>query len=119
MYLVEHRLHRGIVHEAFSRRSMQNWMPRVIEPVVDAHVSAFEKRGRADLVSELTFSFPVLVIGEMLGLPSEDLPEVPSLGSRDDLPTFRSRVGPRGLLQSWPSTSRRSWLPAERNPRTT
>ena len=35
----------------------------------------FEGRGRADLVSELTFSFPVFVIAQMLGLPSEDLPK--------------------------------------------
>ena len=35
---VDHRLHRGLVQEVFSRRSMQEWMPRVIEPVVDEHV---------------------------------------------------------------------------------
>jgi cytochrome P450 len=70
---VDHRLHRGLVQEAFSRRVMRDWMPN-IEAVVDAHVAAFEDRGHADLVSELTFSFPVFVIAKLLGLPEEDLP---------------------------------------------
>ena len=42
--------------------------------VVDEHIDAFVDRGRADLVRELTFPFPVVVIARMLGLPREDLP---------------------------------------------
>ena len=69
---VDHRLHRGIVQEAFSRRVMRDWMPNIVR-VVDTHIAAFEDRGHADLVTELAFSFPVYVIAELLGLPSEDL----------------------------------------------
>ena len=69
----EHRLHRGLVQDAFSRRAMQDWTTKVIEPVVDEHISRFESEGHADLVADLTFSFPVYVIAALLGLPENDL----------------------------------------------
>ncbi len=69
----EHRLHRGLVQEAFSRRAMQDWTTKVIDPVVDDHISKIEGQGHADLVADLTFSFPVYVIAALLGLPEKDL----------------------------------------------
>jgi cytochrome P450 len=41
---------------------------------VNGYIDRFVSRGRADLVRELTFLFPVYVIAGMLGLPAEDLP---------------------------------------------
>ena len=40
--------------------------------MIEAHVDRFAARGRADLVRELTFPFPVEVIARMIGLPEED-----------------------------------------------
>jgi cytochrome P450 len=70
----EHHTYRGLVQQAFSRKAMETWEREVVLDVVDEHIDAFVARGRADLVSELTFPFPVLVIARLLGLPREDLP---------------------------------------------
>jgi cytochrome P450 len=71
----EHHLYRGLVQQAFSRKSMEVWEREVVRGVVDEHIDAFIDRGRADLVRELTFPFPVVVISRLLGLPREDLPQ--------------------------------------------
>jgi cytochrome P450 len=70
----EHHTYRGLVQQAFSRKAMDIWERDLVRGVVDEHIDAFIERGRADLVRELTFPFPVMVIARMLGLLSEDLP---------------------------------------------
>jgi cytochrome P450 len=69
----EHHTYRGLVQQAFSRKAMEIWERDVVRDVVDEHIDAFVDRGHADLVRELTFPFPVMVIARMLGLPREDL----------------------------------------------
>jgi cytochrome P450 len=69
----EHRAYRGLIQQAFSRSAMSRWETEVVEPIVSRHVDAFADRGSADLVRELTFTFPVQVIAALLGLPPEDL----------------------------------------------
>jgi cytochrome P450 len=65
-----------LVQQAFSRKAMEVWERELVRDVVDEHIDAFVARGenRADLVRELTFPFPVVVISRLLGLPREDLP---------------------------------------------
>jgi cytochrome P450 len=72
----EHHLYRGLVQQAFSRKAMENWERDLVRGVVNEHIDAFIDRTpkRADLVRELTFPFPVVVIARLLGLPREDLP---------------------------------------------
>jgi cytochrome P450 len=70
----EHRTNRGLVQQAFSRKAMETWERDLVRGVVDEHIDAFAGDGRADLVRQLTFPFPVMVIARMLGLPREDLP---------------------------------------------
>jgi cytochrome P450 len=72
----EHHLYRGLVQQAFSRKAMETWERELVRDVVDEHIDAFVDRPskKADLVRELTFPFPVLVIARMLGLPRGDLP---------------------------------------------
>jgi cytochrome P450 len=72
----EHHLYRGLVQQAFSRKAMETWERELVRDVVDEHIDAFVDRPtkRADLVRELTFPFPVVVIARLLGLPREDLP---------------------------------------------
>jgi len=72
----EHHLYRGLVQQAFSRKAMETWERELVRDVVNEHIDAFIDRPtkRADLVREVTFTFPVVVISRLLGLPREDLP---------------------------------------------
>lgn len=69
-----HTQYRGLIQQAFTRRALERWEKDLVQPIVDQHVDAFIARGRADLVRELTFPFPVAVIAGMMGLPDEDWP---------------------------------------------
>src|SRR4051812_20457819 len=72
----EHHLYRGLVQQAFSRKAMDIWERELVRDVVNEQIDNFIDRApkRADLVRELTFPFPVIVIARLLGLPREDLP---------------------------------------------
>jgi len=53
---------------------MARWEGELVRPVIDRHLDALSERGSADLVRDLTFSFPLEVIAGLLGLPDDDLP---------------------------------------------
>ena len=71
----EHSRYRGLIQQAFTKKALAHWETELVSPIVNQCIDAFSERGRADLVKELTFPFPVLVIAGMLGLPEPDLPE--------------------------------------------
>jgi cytochrome P450 len=71
----EHHQYRALIQQAFTRKAMDRWEHELVRPIVDGLIDTFVDRGRAELVRELFFPFPVHVIAGMLGLPSEDLPE--------------------------------------------
>jgi cytochrome P450 len=68
----EHSRYRGLLRTAFSRRTLERWERELVRPVVERHIDCFVERGRADLVRELTFPFPVTVIAGMIGLPEQE-----------------------------------------------
>jgi cytochrome P450 len=70
----EHRAYRGLIQQAFTLKAMERWERDIVAPIVHRMIDAFVTRGRADLVRELGFPFPIQVIAAMLGLPEEDLP---------------------------------------------
>ncbi len=70
----EHGRYRGLIQTAFSKKALARWEHELVRPLVNGLIDAFAGRGRADLVRELTFPFPVHVIAGMLGLPAGDLP---------------------------------------------
>jgi len=70
----EHHTYRGLVQQAFSRKAMEGWERDLVKGVVDEMLDEIIDAKRGDLVRNLTFPFPVLVIARMLGLPREDLP---------------------------------------------
>jgi cytochrome P450 len=70
----EHHAYRSLIQQAFSRKAMEVWEHELVEPIVDELIDAFVDEGRADLVTQLFFPFPVNVIAGLLGLPREDLP---------------------------------------------
>jgi len=69
----EHKEYRSLIAQAFTRKAMEEWESDLARPLVNGHIDTFAERGRADLVRELTFPYPIEVIGGMLGLPPEDL----------------------------------------------
>lgn len=70
----EHFRYRNLLQQAFSQKAMERWERDLVAPIVARCIDRFAGRGRADLVRELTFPFPLEVIAGMLGLPDEDLP---------------------------------------------
>ncbi len=68
----EHRAHRNLVAEAFRAKSLARWEEELIGAICNELIDRFAGRGRAELVRELTFEFPVRVIARILGLPEED-----------------------------------------------
>lgn len=71
----EHHHYRGLIQQAFTRKEMEVWEHDLVVPIVDELIDGFADQGRADLVTELLFPFPVNVIAGLLGLPREDLPK--------------------------------------------
>ena len=70
----EHRANRALVSPAFRTKLMQRWETELVQVVVDELIDSMLERGRADLVREFTFAFPVQVIARLLGLPRSDYP---------------------------------------------
>ncbi len=69
----EHKEYRNLIAQAFTRKAMNEWETELAAPLVNSHIDSFVERRQADLVRDLTFPYPIEVIGGMLGLPAEDL----------------------------------------------
>jgi cytochrome P450 len=69
----KHWAHRNLVSAAFKSRSLAQWEPMIVRPVVNALIDEFIQTGHADLVRDFTVEFPTRVISKLLGLPEEDL----------------------------------------------
>lgn len=67
----EHRRLRGLVDQAFQRRTISVLKP-MIEETADQLIAKLEGRTEADLIAEFCRDLPLSVICAMLGLPEED-----------------------------------------------
>ena len=67
----DHTRLRGLVAKAFTPRVIEQLRPQVAKMALGLIDQAIEK-GEVDLVEELAYPLPVLVISEMLGIPTED-----------------------------------------------
>ncbi|WP_191498111.1 cytochrome P450 [Mycobacterium simulans] len=70
----EHRASRALVSPSFRAALLERWRSELVEVVVHELIDRFAARGRAELVREFTFAFPVQVIARMMGLPRADYP---------------------------------------------
>ncbi len=68
----DHKRLRSLVAEAFRHKTLAHLEDDLVVPIVDEMIDGFIERGDAELVRELTYRYPVQVIGEILGLPRED-----------------------------------------------
>lgn len=66
----DHTRLRSLLNQAFTPRLMESWRPR-IQQILGELIAAIEP-GEVELVQALAAPLPVLVIGDMLGLPPED-----------------------------------------------
>lgn len=69
----DHRRYRALIEQAFTRHAMENIERDIVSPAVQQVVESFAGNGRADLVREFTFRFPILIIAKLLGLPDADI----------------------------------------------
>jgi len=67
----EHTRLRRLVSKAFTPRSVQKMRP-LIQEIVNELLDGLAGRAEFDLVSELAWPLPVIVIAEMLGIPRAD-----------------------------------------------
>jgi len=62
---------RRLVSKAFTPRMVEGLRPRIQE-IVDELMDAVQGSGRMDVIRDLAYPLPVIVIAEMLGVPPED-----------------------------------------------
>ncbi|MCW2133054.1 cytochrome P450 [Arthrobacter sp. VKM Ac-2550] len=66
-----HRQLRSLVSQAFTPRAVEALGPRISE-LTGELLGRFASAGTADLVKELAYPLPVIVIAELMGIPPED-----------------------------------------------
>jgi cytochrome P450 len=71
----DHTRVRGVFARAFTPASLSQLRPK-IESIAKARLDAVEAAGRMDLIADLAYPLPVIVIAEMLGFPSQDYPRM-------------------------------------------
>ncbi|GHO62463.1 polyketide biosynthesis cytochrome P450 PksS [Ktedonobacter sp. SOSP1-52] len=69
--LPDHSRLRTLVSKAFTPRMIEQLRPR-IQQIADDLLDAVQEQGEMDLVANFAFPLPIIVISEMLGVPSED-----------------------------------------------
>ncbi len=75
-----HRKHRKIFGDAFTPRRVSELEPRIRE-ITSRYIDRFIAAGRAELVGEMLYELPALVIFLFLGAPDDDALMVKQLGS--------------------------------------
>jgi cytochrome P450 len=66
-----HRQLRSLVTQAFTPKAVDALAPR-IAGLTDELLEGIAARGSADLIKELAYPLPVIVISELLGIPAQD-----------------------------------------------
>jgi cytochrome P450 len=70
----DHTRLRGLVTKAFTVRAIEALRPRIGEIVTDL-LGRVRPAGRMDVIADLAYPLPAMVIAEMLGVPPEDRDE--------------------------------------------
>jgi pimeloyl-[acyl-carrier protein] synthase len=68
----DHTRLRALVQKAFTPRMIDQLRPRIIAVVGELLDRIAEREGPVDLIAELAYPLPVVVIAELLGVPAED-----------------------------------------------
>lgn len=77
----DHRIHRLLVQNAFTRKAMEGWRRDFVEPLVEQYIDQLEDQGRMEFVTQFAMTYPSTVIHKILGLPPEQLLELQKLAA--------------------------------------
>jgi cytochrome P450 len=69
----EHLKHRGLITPSLAPRALRGEFPQIVKRIAHGIIDGFASRGEADLVSDLTFVYPLRVFIEILGLPPDEV----------------------------------------------
>jgi cytochrome P450 len=86
----EHSRLRGAVNRPFTPRAVEALRARV-QAIVDQILDVAAARGRMDVISELAYPLPAIVVAEVLGVPPEDRDRFK--GWADDIASFLEGIG--------------------------
>jgi cytochrome P450 PksS len=67
----DHTRLRHLVSKAFTARAVEQLRPR-IQQIADELLDKVEQQGQMDLIADFAIPFPIIVISELLGVPSQD-----------------------------------------------
>ncbi|MFL5706188.1 MAG: cytochrome P450 [Ktedonobacteraceae bacterium] len=66
-----HRRMRALASQAFTPRRVKQWEARIVV-LVQSLLDAVVDRGQMDVITDLGYPLPAIVIAQLLGIPSED-----------------------------------------------
>jgi cytochrome P450 len=66
-----HRRYRNIVSRAFTPKAIQELAPRITS-IAQELLASLQGNNTIDIVADIAYPLPVIVIAEMLGIPSQD-----------------------------------------------
>ncbi|CAK6477149.1 cytochrome P450 [Peribacillus simplex] len=67
----DHRKRRSLLAAAFTPRSLQNWEPRIQE-IADELIGQMDEGTEIDIVASLASPLPIIVMADLMGVPSKD-----------------------------------------------
>jgi len=107
-YIIEvdpplHERIRGLVTKAFTPRRIAELEPRIVE-IAQELLDGFAADGHADIVERFAWPLPLRVLGELFGVPREDLEQLHHWGTdwllmQQELPVERRVEHARGLVK--------------------
>jgi cytochrome P450 len=68
-----HTTHRSVMMEVFNRRNVAQWRDSIVRPVIHEYIETLMPRGGADILPTVLMQFPINVLYELMGIPSEDM----------------------------------------------
>ena len=68
----QHLRQRRLITPSFSPRAIRETATTVIDQSIDHLIDAFANDGKADLVKQFTYTFPIRVIADLIGVPIAD-----------------------------------------------
>ncbi len=103
----DHTRLRGLVSRAFTPRRVEQLRPRA-QQIADEVFDQAALTGRMEVVNDLAFPLPVLMICEMLGVPAEDVDEFKEWSAATARGLDPSFTWPPGLLERFQELRRRA-----------